>query len=121
MATATAAIRHGGGGRKARIGLSGVASICLLADGVGASAQSAAPAKESPPDPNSEIVVVAQQGDRSSIDRTTYVVRDTPEARSANGIDLLSHVPFVDVSPTGAIRLLGTGGVKILIDGKEVV
>jgi len=121
MATAAAAIRHGGGSRKARIGVSGAASICLLVHAAGASAQPAASAKESPPDPNSEIVVVAQQGDRSSIDRTTYVVRDTPEARSANGIDLLSHVPFVDVSPTGAIRLLGTGGVKILVDGKEVV
>ena len=121
MATAAALIRHGGGSRQARPGLSGAATICLLAHAVGASAQSAAPAKESPPDPSSEIVVVAQQGDRSSIDRTTYVVRDTPEARSANGIDLLSHVPFVDVSPSGAIRLLGTGGVKILVDGKEVV
>jgi outer membrane receptor protein involved in Fe transport len=100
--------------------------ILALAQASGVSAQSAPPAAAAPAPaaepaaPNDEIVVVAQPEERSSIDRTTYVVRDTPEARSSSSLDLLAHVPFVDVNPNGQIRLLGTGGVRILIDGKEV-
>ncbi|MDB5691638.1 MAG: hypothetical protein JWO81_701 [Alphaproteobacteria bacterium] len=101
-------------------------AIWVLAQASNASAQSAPPAAGTPAAPaqpaapNEEIVVVAEPGDRSSIDRTTYIVRDNAEARSSNSLDLLTHVPFVDVNPNGQIRLLGTGGVKILIDGKPV-
>jgi outer membrane receptor for ferrienterochelin and colicin len=74
------------------------------------------------PDPQSEneIVVVGQGAERGSIDRTTYLVRDNAEARSANTLEILRRIPSVDVTPDGQIRLLGTSGVKILIDGKEV-
>jgi outer membrane receptor for ferrienterochelin and colicin len=71
-------------------------------------------------DQNQDIVVVAPAEESSSIDRTTYVVRDTPESRSASTLDLLTHVPFVEVTPNGQVRLLGTAGVTILIDGKKV-
>jgi outer membrane receptor for ferrienterochelin and colicins len=71
-------------------------------------------------DQSQDIVVVAPAEERSSIDRTTYVVRDTPESRSASTLDLLTHVPFVEVTSSGQVRLLGTSGVTILIDGKKV-
>jgi hypothetical protein len=106
-----------GAGSSASTDLAALALLWLLAGSSSAAAQSKA---KPAPDENREIVVVAQQADRASIDRTTYVVRDTPEARSANALDLLGHVPSVEVSPTGQVRLLGTGGVKILVDGKEV-
>ncbi|MEA3033474.1 MAG: hypothetical protein QOH86_1490, partial [Sphingomonadales bacterium] len=32
----------------------------------------------------------------------------------------LAQVPFVEVTTSGVVRLLGSGGVKILIDGKQV-
>ena len=66
-----------------------------------------------------DIVIVADASDRSSIDRKTYVIKDNAEARSSNVLDLLSHVPFVDVTSGGRVRLMGDPGVKILIDGKE--
>jgi hypothetical protein len=108
------------------VGKSGSATFGLaaLAQATGAFAQPApAPAPAPPaakPDPAQDIVVVAPAQERSSIDRTTYLVRDTPEARSASTLDLLTRVPFVEVTPSGQVRLLGSGSVKILIDGKPV-
>lgn len=67
-----------------------------------------------------EVIVVAAPSERTSIDRTTYIVRDTAIARSSSTLDLLDRVPSIQVTPSGAIRLLGRGGVKILIDGAEV-
>jgi outer membrane receptor protein involved in Fe transport len=67
-----------------------------------------------------EIIVVADPSQRSSIDRTTYTIRDTAEARSASTFDLLERIPSVDVTATGQVRLFGRSGVKILIDGNEV-
>lgn len=67
-----------------------------------------------------ELVVVADPSQRSSIDRTTYAVRDTAEARSESMLDLLERIPSVDVTASGQIRMYGRSGVKILIDGNEV-
>lgn len=68
----------------------------------------------------SDILIVAQPGERSSIDRTTYMVRDNAEARATNTLDMLAQVPFVEVTAAGQVRLLGRSGITILIDGKEV-
>jgi ferric enterobactin receptor len=65
-----------------------------------------------------EIVVRANPIERTSIDRDTYVVRDTAEARTSNALDLLSRIPAVTVQPDNSIRLLGTTGVTVLIDGR---
>ena len=65
-----------------------------------------------------EIVVVADPAQRTSIDRDTYMVRDTAEARTSNAIEILSRIPAVTVQPDGDIRLLGTTGVTVLIDGR---
>lgn len=65
-----------------------------------------------------EIVVRADPSQRTSIDRDTYVVRDTAEARTSNAFDLLARIPAVTVQPDNSIRLLGTTGVTVLIDGR---
>lgn len=65
-----------------------------------------------------EIVVRAQPDQRTSIDRDTYVVRDTAEARTSNAIDILSRIPAVTVQPDNSVRVLGTSGVQVLIDGR---
>jgi outer membrane receptor protein involved in Fe transport len=67
-----------------------------------------------------DIVVVAERSEQSSIDRTTYVVKDNAEARASNALDLLGRVPAVDVSPSGQVRLIGRSGVTIQVDGQEV-
>jgi ferric enterobactin receptor len=69
-------------------------------------------------DDDQEIVVRADPSQRTSIDRDTYVVRDTAEARTSNGLDLLARIPAVTVQPDNSIRLLGTTGVTVLIDGR---
>jgi hypothetical protein len=66
-----------------------------------------------------EIVIIADPAERSSIDRTSYIVRDNAEARSTNMLDLLGQVPAVETSG-GRLRLLGRAGVTILVDGKQV-
>jgi outer membrane receptor protein involved in Fe transport len=83
----------------------------------------AAPAKtagSAAADDSDQIVVTALPTEQTSIDRTTYVVRDNAESRSSTVLDVLSHVPSVEVTPSGQLRLLGRSGVKILIDGREV-
>jgi outer membrane receptor protein involved in Fe transport len=82
-----------------------------------------APAPPSPPATSpghdeAEILVVADPSQRTSIDRDTYVVRDTAEARTSNALDLLGRIPSVTVQADNSIRLLGTSGVTVLIDGR---
>jgi outer membrane receptor for ferrienterochelin and colicin len=96
--------------------------MAVVAPATGVAAQAApepaAPATSQKAGSEADIVVVAPE--RSSIDRTTYVVRDNAEARSSNALDVLAQVPTVDVLPTGQVRLLGRPGVTILVDGKQV-
>jgi outer membrane receptor protein involved in Fe transport len=77
------------------------------------SAPAASPARD-----EQEIVVRADPSQRTSIDRDTYVVRDTAEARTSNALELLARIPAVTVQPDNSIRLLGTTGVTVLIDGR---
>ena len=79
-----------------------------------------APAEEDAAAPDleeQEILVVATPEQRTSIDRDTYFVRDTAEARTSNALDLLSRVPAVTVEPDNSIRLLGSSPT-VLIDGR---
>jgi len=64
------------------------------------------------------IVVRAQSEQRTSIDRETYVVRDTAQARTSNALDILGRIPSVTVQPDNSVQLLGTTGVTVLVDGR---
>jgi outer membrane receptor protein involved in Fe transport len=81
-----------------------------------------APAPDQPaaaPDPSEqEIVVRAQVDQRTSIDRETYIVRDNAQARTSNALDILGRIPAVTVQPDNSVRLLGTTGVTVLVDGR---
>jgi outer membrane receptor for ferrienterochelin and colicin len=94
-------------------------ALALVGHAAAAFGQKASPVPP-PAQENPDIVIVADPSQRSSIDRTAYVVRDNAEARSSNTLDLLAQVPSVEVRPDGQLRLLGRSGVTILIDGKDV-
>ena len=64
------------------------------------------------------IVVRAQSEQRTSIDRETYLVRDTAQARTSNALDILGRIPAVTVQPDNSVALLGTTGVTVLVDGR---
>jgi outer membrane receptor protein involved in Fe transport len=64
--------------------------------------------------------VVTAPTQQSSIDRQTYIVRDTPEARSTTTTDILGRIPSVEVQADGSVRLIGAGQATILIDGRRV-
>lgn len=68
--------------------------------------------------PDSEIVVRAQPDQRTSIDRESYIVRDNAQARTSNALDILGRIPAVTVQPDNSVRLLGTTGVTVLVDGR---
>jgi outer membrane receptor protein involved in Fe transport len=83
----------------------------------GSPAPPSAPRATSPGPVENEIVVRAEPSQRTAIDRDTYVVRDTAEARTSNALDLLGRIPAVTVQPDNSIRLLGSSP-NILIDGR---
>ena len=64
--------------------------------------------------------MVTAPAQQSSIDRQTYLVRDTPEARSATSLDILSRIPSVEVQADNSIRLVGAGIATVLIAGRRV-
>jgi outer membrane receptor for ferrienterochelin and colicins len=70
--------------------------------------------------PGQDDIIVTAPPEQSSIDRQTYNVRDTPEARSANTLDLLGRLPTVEVRPDGSVRLIGAGTATILVDGRRI-
>lgn len=67
-----------------------------------------------------DIIIRAPQGDRTLIDRETYLVRDTPLAQTKPAIEVIQNLPSVSIDASGQLRLLGSKNVKILIDGREV-
>jgi outer membrane receptor protein involved in Fe transport len=83
-----------------------------------------APAPAAPPEPRAQPgqddIVVTAPTQQSSIDRQTYIVRDTPEARSTSTSDILGRIPSVEVQNDGSVRLIGAGQATILIDGRRV-
>jgi len=120
-----------GWGKKRRSILSAGAAIGLLTPTANAWAQGqgtpgpapSPPAAERPGErerqPENDIVVTAP-AQQSSIDRQTYLVRDTPEARSASTNDILARIPSIEVQEDGTVRLLGAGNATVLIDGRRV-
>ena len=75
---------------------------------------------EPEPEPGQDDIVVTAPTQQSSIDRQTYIVRDTPEARSTTTTDILGRIPSVEVQADGSVRLIGAGTATILIDGRRV-
>ncbi len=75
---------------------------------------------EPEPEPGQDDIVVTAPTQQSSIDRQTYIVRDTPEARSTTTTDILGRIPSVEVQADGSVRLIGAGQATILIDGRRV-
>jgi outer membrane receptor protein involved in Fe transport len=75
---------------------------------------------EPEPQPGQDDIVVTAPTQQSSIDRQTYIVRDTPEARSTTTTDILGRIPSVEVQADGSVRLIGAGQATILIDGRRV-
>jgi outer membrane receptor for ferrienterochelin and colicins len=78
------------------------------------------PEAEPEPQPGQDDIVVTAPTQQSSIDRQTYIVRDTPEARSTTTTDILGRIPSVEVQADGTARLIGAGQATILIDGRRV-
>jgi ferric enterobactin receptor len=78
------------------------------------------PAAEPEPQPGQDDIVVTAPTQQSSIDRQTYIVRDTAEARSATTTDILGRIPSVEVQADGTVRLIGAGNATVLIDGRRV-
>ncbi len=78
-----------------------------------------AAAAEAPPVEDNVMVVRAEASEqRTAIDRETYLVRDTPQARTSNALEILGRIPAITVEPDNSIRLLGTTGVTVLVDGR---
>lgn len=65
-------------------------------------------------------IIVVGQGTQTSIDRTSYVVNDTSEARSLNALELLTQVPALEVTSGGQVRIVGRRGTTITVDGLEI-
>ena len=79
-----------------------------------------APAAEPRPAPGQDDIVVTAPAQQNSIDRQTYLVRDTAEARSATSLDILSRLPSVEVQADNTVRLVGAGTATVLVDGRRV-
>ncbi len=123
-------------GKNHRMMLCAGVALGVLAPATPASAQghgSAAPATPPPaprpapdapsaaePRPGQDDIVVTAPSQQSSIDRQTYLVRDTAEARSTTTSDILARIPSVEVQTDGNVRLVGAGQATILIDGRRV-
>lgn len=95
-------------------------SFAVLAPSTGAWAQAASPPPAVRPDPGQNDIVVTAPSQQSSIDRQSYIVRDTAEARSSTTNDILARIPSVEVQADGNVRLVGAGNATVLIDGRRV-
>ncbi len=68
-----------------------------------------------------EIVVVGEGPSimESSIDKRTYNVDQDMTSMGGDAADILNNIPSIEVDNEGNISLRGSGGVRILIDGRE--
>lgn len=78
------------------------------------------PQAEAGPPADEDPIVITAPAQQSSIDRQTYLIRDTPEARSSTTNDILARIPSIEVQPDGTARLIGAGTATVLIDGRRV-
>jgi ferric enterobactin receptor len=79
-----------------------------------------APASAPEPQSGQDDIVVRAPTQQSSIDRQTYLIRDTAEARSTTTTDILARIPSVEAQADGTVRLVGAGTATVLIDGRRV-
>lgn len=63
-------------------------------------------------------VVGTRAGQALKIDRRTYQVQQTPHSQQKDAIQLLRGLPAVTISPEESISLLGSGNVRIFVDGR---
>jgi hypothetical protein len=63
-------------------------------------------------------VVGTRQGQALKIDRRTYQVQQNPHSAQKDATQLLRGLPAVTVSPDDEIMLLGSGNVRISVDGR---
>lgn len=69
-----------------------------------------------------EVVVRAEKSQTEfKLDRRVFNVGQDLSSNGASALELLNHVPSVNVSIEGQISLRGSGGVQILINGKPSV
>src|SRR5438270_941189 len=65
------------------------------------------------------IEVVGTRADQAlKIDRRTYRVQQTPHSAQKDATQLLRGLPAVTISPDDEIMLLGSGNVRIFVDGR---
>ena len=86
----------------------------------GTPAATTSPAQNAAPTTANDILVVAESGPSTSIDRKSYVVRPGPAAEIATAVDVFRDLPSVSVDASGRVELLGNANVRILIDGRPV-
>jgi outer membrane receptor for ferrienterochelin and colicin len=63
-------------------------------------------------------IVGTRSGQALKIDRRTYEVQQNPHSQQKDSIQLLRGLPAVTISPDENISLLGSGNVKIFVDGR---
>ena len=63
-------------------------------------------------------IVGNRQEQALKIDRRAYQVQQTPHSQQKDAIQLLRGLPAVTVSPDDGISLLGSGNVRIFVDGR---
>lgn len=65
------------------------------------------------------IEIIGSKPDQAlKIDRRAYQVQQTPHSQQKDAIQLLRGLPAVTVSPDDDISLLGSGNVRIFVDGR---
>jgi outer membrane receptor for ferrienterochelin and colicin len=68
------------------------------------------------------IEVVGRRADQAlKIDRRTYRVNETPHSAQKDAVQLLRGLPAVTISPEEDISLLGSGNLRIFVDGRPYV
>lgn len=68
-----------------------------------------------------EAEVTAQKSDQSNrLDKQVYKADQFQSAKGGNAVDVLKNMPSVTVNTEGEIRLRGSGGFLVLINGKPV-
>jgi outer membrane receptor protein involved in Fe transport len=109
-----------------RTGVS-IAALSIVATPVTSLAsQSSAPTAGSTPaisqrDGSTEVKSVTVVGSarvKGSVDRRSYDIKSDLQYQSGSLADVLNGVPSVSVDPDGSVKLRGSSGVTILIDGE---
>lgn len=63
-------------------------------------------------------VIGTRSGQAQKIDRRTYAVQENPHSAQKDAVQLLRGLPAVTVTPDGGVMLLGSGDVRIFVNGR---